>query len=361
MRTRLPRSGRAVALAACLLISCGSEATNEGTAEFTHWSLVPLGQPLIPADNAQNPAKIELGSLLFHDPLLSRDSEVACVTCHSQYWGLSDGLELSVGLDGVGPAGLGRTGPNITRRNSPTHWNVGFRESLFWDGRSPSLEDQALAPLLDPGEMGKDPATVVAELAEIPEYVELFEAAFPEMPEPLTVATMAMAIASFERTLLSNDAPYDQYAAGDYNAMSASEVRGMNLVGELGCHSCHSPPRFEADLFASSGIPDLSDATDLGRAEVSSDPDDEGHFRVPSLRNLRETGPYFHNGSVEQLDEAVSHEVSQHGVRSVNDVELEDLVAFLSKSLMDRSADPARPETVPSGLPVPLDGFRIVR
>lgn len=330
-------------------------------SDLPHWSLVPLGMPSIPADNAQNPIKVELGNLLFHDPILSRDSEVACVTCHSQYWGLSDGLEVSVGLDGTGPAGLGRTGPNLTRRNSPSLWNVGFRESMFWDGRSSSLEEQALEPLLDPGEMGKDPEQVVAELAEIPEYVALFEAAFPEMATPMTVESMAMAIAAFQRTLLSNDAPYDQYAAGDRNAMSAAEIRGMTVFGELGCHSCHVPPRFEAELYADSGVPNMPDTADLGRAEVSFDADDEGLFRVPSLRNLRETGPYFHNGSIEQLDDAISFEVDRHGARGIDEGEFEDLAAFLSKSLMDRSAEPARPETVPSGLPVPPDGFRVVR
>jgi cytochrome c peroxidase len=327
-----------------------------GLAPPLPWEARLLPDPPEPADNPTTPEKVALGSALFHDPLLSADRAVACVTCHSQYWGLSDGLPRSIGVGGEGPAGLGRTGPNVTERNAQTLWNVAYRETLFWDGRAADLEEQVLGPLGDPAELDRPLAEVVADLREVPAYVALFEAAFPDRAAPLSEETVLMAIAAFQRTLLARNAPYDQYVAGDARALGEAEVRGMFLFAELGCAECHAPPRFERAGFE----PTLLTSADPGRMAVTGRASDRGRFAIPTLRNARESGPYFHDGSVATLDEAVRIEL-RRAPRAVDPAEEADLVRFVSTSLIDRTDEPPRPREVPSGLAVPLDGFRVRR
>jgi cytochrome c peroxidase len=325
-----------------------------------------LGAPPEPADNPSTAAKIDLGRALFHDPLLSADHATACVTCHSQYWGMGDGLLLGIGVGGTGPSGIGRRGPTTTRRNVPTLWNVAYRTALFWDGRVPSLERQVEVPLFDLRELGAHRETVIGELDGNATYRDLFASAFPEGPQ-ISEENLARAIAAFVRTIITNDAPYDRYARGDDNAMSAAEVRGMFLFGELGCASCHAPPLFAADRYdaiplagtAPAPSPPVSD--DLGRFEITGDERDRFAFRVPQLRNLRETGPYFHDGRAPTMLEAVRQMVLATGPRPVSSDELAALAEFTAKSLMDKAHVPERPLAVPSGLPVPADGFIIRR
>jgi cytochrome c peroxidase len=321
----------------------------------------PFPAAVAPVDNPQSEAKTELGRLLFYDPLLSSDREVACATCHSELWGMGDGLPLSVGIDGVGAVGPGRTGPNVTTRNAGTLWNVALRASLFWDGRSDTLERQALVPLENAVEMNRDVDELVVDLRALPGYRALFAVAF-DGAEPITADNVARALASFERTLISSRGPYDRYAAGDEGALKAEAVDGMFLFAEAGCSDCHVPPLFESERYAARGI---GDASDIGREAVTGSAADRGAFRVPTLRNLRETGPYFHDGSVASLEQAVAHEVARSVAdgrsRALDESEVRAIATFIHKGLMDRSQEPDRPEEVPSGLSVPLDGFRIVR
>lgn len=315
-----------------------------------------------PVANPTTAAKVELGRLLFHDPLLSRDRMVACATCHGQIWGLSDGLARSVGLDGVGPAGTGRHGPNVTRRNASTLWNVAYRANLFWDGRAASLEAQALAPLRDPAEMGRDPDDVARDLAAIPAYVSLFRAAFTNDPAPVTSVNMVRAIAAFERTLVSDYAPYDRYVDGDTGALDARATRGLALFAALRCGQCHTAPMFESERYETSFVEGISGVTDEGRYEVTGDPADRGRYRVPTLRNVGETFPYFHNGAVRELGDAVALEAAHRpGARALTPAERDDVTAFLRAGLTDMHAQPERPDVVPSGLMVPADGYRIPR
>jgi cytochrome c peroxidase len=340
------------------IAGCGAES--EAPLPALPWERAAFPEVVEPADNPSTPAKIELGRLLFYDPILSRDRAVACASCHSELWGLGDGLSLAVGVDGSGPTGPGRDGPNKTTRNAQTLWNVAFRSTLFWDGRSPSLEDQALAPIASPLELDRDPDEVATDLAAIAGYRELFGAAFPEELEP-NAANLARALAAFQRSLRSLRAPYDRFAAGDDGALSAEAQRGMWLFAEAGCHGCHVPPTFASDGYANRGLGD----DDEGRYAVTGSPAERGAFRVPTLRNLRETGPYFHDGSVATLAEAVLHEAERSFDEGRSRLLLADEVAaialFLDKALMDRSAEPHRPREVPSGLEVPADGFRIPR
>jgi len=356
---------RAVLLAALALAGCSAEP-EAGGPEYhgppIPWAWAPFPAVKAPKDNPTTEAKVALGRLLFYDPILSSDRQVACATCHSEIWGMSDGLPRSVGIGGKGPTGPGRTGANVTRRNSPTLWNVAHKKTLFWDGRSPSLEAQALAPLAEPKELGRPPAEVAADLASIPEYAAAFDTAFPADAEPVSAKNLARAIAAFERSFSSRLAPYDRYVGGDAGSLDDETVRGMELFGEAGCAGCHVPPLFDSPRFASRGV---GDGSDRGRFEVSGKPADDGAFLVPTLRNTRDSEPYFHDGSALTLRDAVAHEVARSvadgSSRALADDEVDAITRFLDKALTDRSEEPDRPESVPSGLAVPKDGFRIPR
>lgn len=358
----MPRGawGIAMALAAA---ACGGEPAEPARYDGPPipWAYRPFPAVPAPKHNPSSADKVALGRLLFYDPILSSDRKVACATCHSEIWGLSDGLPLSVGIDGVGPTGPGRTGPNVTRRNAPTLWNVAHKPRLFWDGRASSLEQQALMPLLDPKELGRDPEAVAAELSTIPEYATRFAASFPGAEAPVTGENLARALAAFQRGFASDRAPYDQYVAGDAGALSEKARAGMELFAEAGCHGCHVPPLFDSEQYHDRGI----GSGDDGRFEISGKEADRRAFRVPTLRNVRDSEPYFHDGSVQDLTDAVVHEVEQSvtagASRPLTSEEIDALVAFLDKALTDRSREPHRPKTVPSGLEVPKDGFRIPR
>lgn len=374
MPPRSSHGGWALAISVAVLGCGGGEPSSppaDGSIPYDGppipWAYAPFPSVLDPVDNPTSPAKVELGRLLFYDPILSRDRKVACATCHSEIWGMGDGLGVSVGVDGVGPTGPGRDGPNKTRRNAMTLWNVALREALFWDGRSGPLEDQALAPIDNELELDKDVGELLTELGEIEAYRELFAAAFPESPAAsgtIREVDLARALAAFQRTMISSLSPYDRYVGGDAGALTGDVLDGMYLFAEAGCAACHVPPRFESEVYADRGAPS-PDHDDEGRFEVTGADADRGHFRVPTLRNLRETGPYFHAGTALSLAEAVAHEVEiavlRGESRALDDAEVDRIAEFLRKALMDRSKEPDRPEAVPSGLAVPEDGFQIPR
>ncbi|MBK7896674.1 MAG: right-handed parallel beta-helix repeat-containing protein [Anaerolineaceae bacterium] len=300
------------------------------------------------AVNPTTDAKAELGYLLFFDPVLSENNDIACATCHQPDLGFSDGLPLA-----VGPGGTELT------RNTPGLWNVGYAQNLFWDGRLDSLEAQSEVPLTHPDEMGvSDTAALVAEVAAIGEYETLFNAAFDD---GVTLANIENALAAFQRTLISNNSPFDQYAAGNVDALTPSQRRGLALFrsGATRCFECHTAPTFASDGFRVVGVP----SDDPGRAAIAED-GSEGAFKVPSLRNIALTAPYMHNGSMETLEEVVDFYADGggrlHGQENVDvfvqgfeltDQERLDLVAFLY-ALTDESGLPAVPTAVPSNLPV---------
>jgi cytochrome c peroxidase len=329
------------------------------------WAITTFPSVADPDDNASTPEKIALGRLLFYDPIMSVDHQAACVTCHSEVWGMSDGLARSVGNGGGLVAGPGRKGPNLTRRNAPTLWNVGFRQNAFWDGRATSLEDQVHFPFEAAEEFDVSLSDVVSAVAAIPEYAALFAAAFPDVPESATKTTFARAIAAFERSMISRHGLYDAYVAGDRAALTSDLVHGMELFASEGCVNCHVPPLFSSERFAARGVPPIAGVDDLGRFEVTHDEADRGAFKVPTLRNAHDTGPYFHTGAVMDFDEAVRDEVAfsvaNDGAPALSPEETSELSAFIMKGLFDSQGSPTRPKEVPSGLPVPIDGFNILR
>ncbi len=304
-----------------------------------------------PDDNPTTPEKAELGRLLFFDPILSENDDLSCATCHHPDRGFADGRATALGMTGVD-----------LPRNTPTLWNVAYVQSLFWDGRTNSLEDQALVPLTHADEMGVgDPATMAAQLAAIPEYVALFDAAFGGGQAAVTPDNALRALAAFQRTLVSDDAPFDRYAAGDFDALTAQQRRGLALFrsGALRCFECHGAPTFASDTFRVVGV----DSDDPGRAGVTDD-GVFGAFKVPTLRNIALSAPYMHDGSMETLEEVLDFYAAgggrAHGFEQVDvfvnpfemsDQERADLVAFMF-ALTDESNKPQIPAAVPSGLPV---------
>ncbi len=342
---------RAIVVAAVALVACDA-------ADSAGDHAPPWGRPALPHAPEVDPVVADLGRLLFYDPVLSSDGETACATCHSELWGMSDGMPTSIGVGGGLLTGPGRKGGTPMTRNAPTLWNVAWRETLFLDGRDATLEHQVSAPLDSPIELGKAMQDVIAELRSIPEYVALFEDAFPDAAEPVNEHHFRRALADFQRTLVSDDSLYDAFAAGDGGALSDEMRRGMALFDSLSCNDCHRAPTFDSEAFYDRGI---GARVDRGRADVSGDEADVFAFRVPTLRNVRATEPYFHDGSVQSLDDAVRHEVARSGEGALEEAEHAALMAFIGRALVDRSREPDRPEQVPSGLPVPIDGFRIPR
>ncbi len=286
-----------------------------------------------PADNPTTPEKVELGKQLFFDQRLSVNGTVSCNTCHSVMTNGTDNRPVSVGV-------FDKRGG----RSAPTVWNAAFLSSQFWDGRAATLEDQAKGPILASVEMGMpDEATVVARLKQIPGYVIQFKDVFGG-EDSLTYDNIARAIAAFERTLITPNAPVDLHLKGDKTALSAAAKRGMTLVKKIGCTSCHSGPNYAgpASLPVGQGFfqrfPTYSSEydkkydlkADLGRHEVTQRAADKNMWRVPSLRNVALTAPYFHNGSVPTLDEAVRVMAKSQLNKTLKNTEVSDIVAFLN-------------------------------
>lgn len=289
------------------------------------WDVLPSEAPA-PSDNPTTPAKVELGKMLYHDPRLSSTGTVSCSSCHNTMLGGEDNRPVAMGVNG-------QTGG----RSAPTVWNAAFNTVQFWDGRAESLEAQAAGPVTNPIEMGmKSWDDVVARLNSIEGYQKAFADAFGG--NAISKDTATKAIAAYERTLITPNSPYDKYTSGEQSAMTDQQVRGMNKVAELGCTGCHNGPAFNGpglfQLFPvhSNGMYQAKYHfnKDLGLAEVSKKAGDEHRFKVPTLRNIALTAPYFHNGAVKTLDEAVKIMAKLQLDKELSKEEIADIVAFLN-------------------------------
>ncbi len=255
---------------------------------------VPLGlaPPAIPADNPMTEAKIELGKMLYFDKRLSKDGSKSCASCHDPAKAWAEHTPNSEGI-----------ASQHGDRNSPTVINAAYMPAQFWDGRAASLEEQALGPIENPIEMGHSIQDLVAALTNVPEYQKRFQEVFGT---GVTKDGIAMAIAAFERTILSGNSPFDKYQAGDKSALTEQQVRGWELfTGKGECATCHAPPTFSSGRYYNAGVSSGKPNADPGRKKVTQSDADAGKFRVPHLRNVADTGPYFHDGSVERIEEAV--------------------------------------------------------
>ena len=253
--------------------------------------LGPLPPVPVPADNPQSDAKIELGKMLFFDKRLSFDKSMSCATCHDPAKGYSDGLPLSIGL---GKMALGR--------HSPTLLNAAYNSTQLWDGRVSALEEGAQYMIESPDAMNLKRRELADRLNKVPEYKKRFQKVFGK---EANIENVAKAIASFERTLVTSDAPFDRYMLGDKHALTNEEKRGLALfVGKAVCSKCHSGPNFTDNQFHSLGV--SQEGADLGRYSVTKEEKDKWRFRTTPLRNLTQTAPYMHNGSIETLEGVIN-------------------------------------------------------
>jgi parallel beta-helix repeat protein len=329
----------------------------------------PFPEMKLRANNQTTQEKIELGRLLYFDPVLSGDNTQSCATCHHPDLGFSDGRSFSMGVGGSG-VGPGRTGGKVVKRAAPTIWNAAFNHKQFWDGRAEDLEDQARFPITSADEMNQNPDELVRELKGIPEYVHLFDKAFGgSSGSAVTLDNVTFAIAAFERTVVSNNSPFDRYAAGDASALTAEQRRGLTLFRSLKtrCFECHGFPTFANPDFKVIGVPDMpGQPQDFGRLEIEGGEPYKHAFKVPTLRNVAMSAPYMHNGRFQTLEEVIDFYSNGGGkgqgldlpnlddkIRrfKLTDQEKKDLVAFLH-ALTDESKKPDIPDKVPSGLAV---------
>ncbi|MCK9373320.1 MAG: c-type cytochrome [Sulfuricurvum sp.] len=268
------------------MVVAGVGSSVFAAAEASHFTR-PANVPF-PADNAMAKERIELGKLLFFDVRLSKSEQISCATCHDPKKGWSDGLPKAVGHEG-------RMGP----RNTPTILNGAYQQTQFWDGRAATLEEQALGPIQADVEMNMPLDELIVKLNGIPGYVKLFAKAYPG--EGVTKESLAKAIASFERTVVSSNAPFDRFIKGDKKAISENAKKGFELFkGKGGCTNCHDGFNFTDGSFHNIGLDD----GDVGRYKVKSKEIFYGATKTPTLRDVTKSSPYFHNGSAETLEEA---------------------------------------------------------
>jgi cytochrome c peroxidase len=294
------------------------------------WEALPEIAPA-PEDNPTTDAKVTLGKMLFMDPRFSSTGTVSCNSCHNIMEGGDDSRTVSMGVHG-------KTGG----RNAPTVWNSAFHSVQFWDGRADLLEDQAKGPVTNPVEMGvAEIEQAMDKVRAIPGYKPYFDKAFGK--DSMTVVNAAKAVAAFERTLITPNSVYDKYVKGDKKAMTAQQVRGMDTFAATGCISCHSGaafngPRMEFGQGFYAKFPTFADnnyndkynlSADKGREEATGKAADAHMYRVTTLRNITDTAPYFHNGSVNDLPEAVRVMAKTQLNKDLSDKEVKDIVAFL--------------------------------
>jgi cytochrome c peroxidase len=282
------------------------------------------GEPVtpIPLTVDVDPAKVELGKLLFSDVNLSSDKTVSCATCHHlNNYGM-DGLPVSIGVKG-------RQG----ERNSPTVFNSGFLFKQFWDGRADTLEQQVEGPIMTPFEMEMSWPNVLAYLKANQHYATLFRLTYES---EISKRTVSHAIAEFERSLITPNSPFDRYLRGDTDAISSQQKAGYQLFKSYGCVSCHQGMNLGGNVFEKLGIfrPYYGEHraptdSDLGRYRLTGEDDDLYEFKVPSLRNVAKTAPYFHDGSIATLKEAVQIMAFYQLGEQLADKDINDIVAFL--------------------------------
>ncbi len=261
----------------------------------TPYSLqVPDGftSPLIPDDNQLTFERIELGKKLFYDPVLSRDSTISCATCHLPSKAFADNLPISVGIQE-------REG----FRNVPSLANVAWHPYFFREGGSPSLETQALGPIVDEVEMDITVAEAAARLRNDEDYIKMSKIAYDRQPNAYVISR---SLAAFQRILVSGNSPYDQYTRGNQNALTTEQIRGKDLFfNQLQCATCHTGFNFTNYNFENTGL--YENYEDEGRARLTADPNDIGKFKIPSLRNVALTPPYMHDGSLPSLESVLEH------------------------------------------------------
>lgn len=342
------------AFAALILAGCGQPTTPPAASQpasaaadelqtMASMLFTPLSAP--EPDAAGNPAteaRITLGRMLYFDARLSKNQAISCNTCHDL---------ASYGVDGE-PTSSGHKGQRGTR-NSPTTYNAALHIAQFWDGRAADVEEQAKGPVLNPVEMAMpDGATVVKVLKSVPGYVPLFQAAFPDAADPITYDNVAAAIGAFERGLVT-PSPFDEFLAGDAAALTTEQRAGLETFMHTGCATCHNGTGMGGGMYQKIGLIKAFDTTDTGRAEVTGSDADKFMFKVPSLRNITETAPYFHDGQVATLENAVSLMAEHQLGKTLTATQVKEILAFLgslkgelpAEYIVEPTLPPSGPDT----------------
>ena len=319
------------ALATTLTLGLASApAVADEFAEYRDYFEPLPALPPIPSDSSLTPERVELGKMLFFEPRISSSGVISCATCHNPALGWTDRIPRAVGHEG-----------QVGERNTPTVLNSGFFESQFWDGRADTLEEQALGPIEADIEMAMDLDEALERLEQFELYQEQFRLAFDD-EEPINKDNVAKALASFQRTLNTPNSPFDRYLRGDDDAMSDQQKRGMKAFVDNGCLACHRGPALTDSLFHRFELPG---STDEGRFVVTGDEDDRFAFKTPTLRNVAVTYPYFNNGSVEDLDEAIQLMADQMLDRELEEETVAEIEAFM------HALTGKMPEVTPPALP----------
>jgi len=304
-----------------------------------------------------SPQQIDLGRLLFFDPVLSGNKDLSCANCHNPAKGFSDGMARSVGASG-----------QLHPRSAPTLWNSAFLKSLLWDARADNLEQQALGPLFSELEMANTPEQLMANLNQVDAYPELFTQAFPNSEDAMVIANITTALTAFQSSLISLNSPYDRYAHGDSKALNPEQLEGLNVFRSFvaRCSQCHTPPLFTNQQVAVIGTPEPEGMPrDIGAQATFGAERLRGGFKVPTLRNIALTAPYMHSGRFATLLEATEFYTKGRGHAvpegeelllhwhisepNLTPSELDRLVDFMG-ALSDESFMPEIPQQVPSGL-----------
>jgi cytochrome c peroxidase len=279
----------------------------------------PLPESIPSTSNQITDEKITLGRMLYYEPRLSKSQEISCNSCH-----LLDRYGVDAQATSDGHKGLKGD------RNSPTVYNAAGHFVQFWDGRAADVEEQAKGPVMNPVEMAMpSEKQVIAVLKSMPEYVDAFKKAFPEEKEPIRYENLARAIGAFERKLIT-PSRWDKFLHGDSQALTNEEKAGFNQFMETGCQACHAGTYLGATMYQTLGLAKAwPDTSDPGREKVTKSESDRMVFKVPGLRNIAETKPYFHNGKVETLEQAVSRMAEYQLGKTLNDGQIRSIVAWL--------------------------------
>jgi cytochrome c peroxidase len=330
------------AAAIMLVAGCGKKSETSSVAAVTvDQAKLQMFQPLpelMPSGTNQiTDEKVSLGRMLYYEPRLSKSQKISCNSCHmlDKY-----GVDLQPTSDGH----KGMKGD----RNSPTVYNAAGHFVQFWDGRAADVEEQAKGPVMNPVEMAMpSQKQVIAVLKSMPEYVEAFKKAFPADKDPINYENMAKAIGVFERKLVT-PSRWDKFLRGDAQALTNEEKAGFNLFMETGCQACHAGAYLGGNMYQVIGlVKPWPDTSDHGREKVTKNVADRMMFKVPGLRNIAETKPYFHNGKVETLEQAVSRMAEYQLGKTVNDGQVRSIVAWLKTLTGEVPAEYIKPPVLP--------------
>lgn len=309
--------GLAFAMAAACVTRWGPLADEPDAGERKKPLVLLPAAVSAPKDNATTPEKVDLGRQLFFDQRLSGDNRMSCASCHIPTKAFADSLARAKGLGG-----------KVLGRNTPTLLNVGFYRTHFWDGRATSLEEQVLVPIRSPDEMNQDLGALEEKLNAVPGYVKQFQTIFGTK---VNRDGVAKALAAFERTLVTKPSPFDRYLRGEEDSLSEDAKEGLRLFsGEAGCVRCHRGPLLSDGEYYRLGV----GGGDRGRGAVTGKKEDDHKYRTPSLRNVAQTGPYMHDGSLKTLTDVVTFYYRSAPQRTSDGLPL-DIEPLLGKSFSE--------------------------